>query len=89
MAIRQLFNYLFNYFAQVNLRQLKRILLPFAGFIITLSLILFANHHTAPPAQSQVTVASINKSFLPIAIDPGGVSRLSISIFNGSIPSLR
>ncbi|MBD2150374.1 DUF11 domain-containing protein [Pseudanabaena sp. FACHB-1277] len=88
MAIRQLFNYLFNYFAQVNLRQLKRILLPFAGFIITLSLILFANHHTAPPAQSQVTVASINKSFLPIAIDPGGVSRLSISIFNSSASPL-
>jgi uncharacterized repeat protein (TIGR01451 family) len=79
---------LFNYVSLANFRQLKRYLLPAIVFIATLSLILFANHQTAPPAQSQVTVASINKSFNPIEISPGGVSRLDISIFNSSASPL-
>ncbi|MFN9873672.1 MAG: hypothetical protein ACK54O_03755, partial [Pseudanabaena sp.] len=79
---------LFNYFSLANLRQLKRQLLPFIVFMITCGLILFANHQTAPPAQSQVTFASINKSFTPITIDPGAVSTLNVSLFNSSASPL-
>ncbi|MCE2976173.1 MAG: hypothetical protein LW851_07705 [Pseudanabaena sp. CoA8_M7] len=79
---------LFNYFSLANLRQLKRQLLPFIVFMITCGLILFANHQTAPPAQSQVTVASINKSFTPITINPGEVSKLNVSLFNSSASPL-
>lgn len=79
---------LFNSFSLATLRQIKKYLLPFVSFIITLSIILFGNHHTVPPAQSQVTVAGINKSFLPNTVNPGEVSSLSVSLFNSSAAPL-
>ena len=79
---------LFNYFSLANLRQIKRYLLPLISFIITFVLILFVNHQTAPPAQSQGTVAGINKSFSPSTVNPGEVSSLSVSLFNSSAAPL-
>ena len=79
---------LFNSFSLATLRQIKKYLLPFVSFIITLSIILFGNHHTVPPAQSQVTVAGINKSFSPSTVNPGEVSSLSVSLFNSSAAPL-
>ncbi|MDX2255926.1 MAG: hypothetical protein NW214_10445 [Pseudanabaenaceae cyanobacterium bins.39] len=76
------------YFSLAIFRSIKRYLLPLIVFIITFGLILFASHFTAPPAQSQVTSASINKSFTPITIDPGAVSSLNVSLFNSSASPL-
>jgi len=83
-AIKAIMQYLSDYFDLANLRKLKKNLLTFAVFAITCGLILFINHWTAPPAQSQITVAAINKNFTPISINPGGISTLNVNLFNSS-----